>query len=155
MLGQERRVHLGPCTKAQMNTPFLGHVRPMLEFHVGHRHGHFEATWGFMEVVGGLKNSQQKKLFVGIFLGSYLEDTLGHFGLCGGHVGAMCDPCWADVGPGGRRRGHVGPMLDLHWAKLGLCWSMLGSWGPCWGHLERMLRAKNGVFSWALALGPR
>ena len=24
---------------------------------------------------------------------------------------------------------QVGPMLDLHWAKLGLCWSMLGSWG--------------------------
>ena len=30
MLGQERRVHLGLGTKAQMNTPFLGHVGAML-----------------------------------------------------------------------------------------------------------------------------
>ena len=31
MLGQERRVHLGLGTKAQMNTPFLGHVGAMLD----------------------------------------------------------------------------------------------------------------------------
>ena len=109
-----------------MNTPFLGHVRPMLEFHVGHRHGHFEATWGFMEVVGGLKNSQQKT-FCWVFWGSYLEDTVGYFGPCGGHVGAMCDPCWADVGPCGRSRGDVGPMLGLCWAYVG---PTLGQVGP-------------------------
>ena len=49
MLGQERRVHLGPCTRAQMNMQLLGHVRPMLGFHVGHGHSHFEAIWGWLE----------------------------------------------------------------------------------------------------------
>ena len=44
----------------------------------------------------------------------------------------MPRPCWA----------YMEPMLDL-------CWSMLGSWRLCWGHIGAMLslgKAKNGVF---------
>ena len=48
------------------------------------------------------------------------------------NIGATYAQLRAWVGP------QVGPML-------GLCCSMLGSWGQCWGHLEPMLGQEQGV----------
>ena len=41
--------NLGPCTRAQMNTPFLGHVRPMLGFHVTAILKQFGVSWKWPE----------------------------------------------------------------------------------------------------------
>ena len=108
--------------------------------------------------------------------GTYVGPMLDHVGL----LEAMSGLCWAYVEPmsGQERRscglmfspfqprpirkircglktpsflGHVGVML-------GLCGTMLGSWGLCWGYAEFMLSpcwAKNRVFILALASGLR
>ena len=84
----------GPLHQGPDEHAFFGSC----EAHVGVScHGHFEAIWGFMEVAGGLKNSQRKNFLLGFF-GSCLEDTLGHFGPCRGHVGAMLGLCVTHVG---------------------------------------------------------
>ena len=107
MLGQELRVHLSPCTRAQMNTPFLGHVRPMLGFHVGHRHSPFEAIWP--------EKNPTFFWFRWEFFGNHVGAMLGlcvtHVGRMLVHVGqgeAVLGLCWAYVGP---TLGQVGPLL--------------------------------------------
>ena len=89
----------GPLHQGPDEHAFFGSC----EAHVGVScHGHFEAIWGFMEVAGGLKNSQRKNFLLGVFwvlLGGYIGPFWAMWGPCWGHAGAMCDPCWTDVGP--------------------------------------------------------
>ena len=80
----------GPLHQGPDEHAFFGSC----EAHVGVScHGHFEAIWGFMEVAGGLKNSQRKNFLLGGFLGLAWRI---HWAILG-HVGAMLGPCWGYV----------------------------------------------------------
>ena len=106
MLGQERRVHLGPCTRAQMNMQLLAHVGVSCW-------ARSQPFRGNLGLVGGLKNSQRKKQkavlllgFVGVLLGGYTGPFWAVWGamlgLCVTHVGLMLvhvAPLGAMLGP--------------------------------------------------------
>ena len=107
----------GPLHQGPDEHAFFGSC----EAHVGVScHGHFEAIWGFMEVAGGLKNSQRKNFLLGVFwvlLGGYIGPFWAMWGPCWGHAWAMCDPCWTDVGHVVEVTSFVSSRLDVFLTK--------------------------------------
>ena len=118
MLGQERRVHLGPCTRAQMNMQFLAKWGPCWGFMLGTVTAisrQFGVGWRLEKIPNEKTKTFSYFSFVGIFWGPTWRIHWAILGCVGGHVGAMLGLCVT----------HVGLML-VHVAPLG---AMLG---PSW-----------------------